>query len=206
MNQQDNQKLKKWCIQQYNNEIGIGIPDIEASSVTSKKVQLRDRDGELLQEYEKDYVVVKLASNQIDARESESSSSGNGKILILAFIVALIGFGILYETNELFRVYTNSILSGIFKTAPESKKETSNKEPIIQSTPQPSTYSQPKQQKIVDVRTGWCPGIAKEVFERDYLSKGWVVINSSSITRQNPHENYEPYDAQCTITTYVIER
>lgn len=74
-------QLVAWAIERYKQVDGAGSPSLPACSVTTAHVQIRDEDGILLAEYERDFVEYKLAtpseceSNEIMKQESAESSS-----------------------------------------------------------------------------------------------------------------------------------
>jgi len=67
-----------WAIERYQSSGGSGVASVSASSVTASKVQIRNDEGDLLKEYDKDFAEYKMGSttNESASRETPKATQG----------------------------------------------------------------------------------------------------------------------------------
>jgi len=67
-----------WAIERYQSSGGSGVASVSASSVTASKVQIRNDEGDLLEEYDKDFAEYKMGSttNESAPRETPKATQG----------------------------------------------------------------------------------------------------------------------------------
>jgi len=61
-----------WAIERYQSSGGSGVASFSASSVTASKVQIRNDEGDLLEEYDKDFAEYKMGSIAGDSAPNET--------------------------------------------------------------------------------------------------------------------------------------
>jgi len=183
--------LINWCIQRYKVDGGEGIPDAEASGVTATKVQIRNSDGDLLQEYEKDFVKFKLQNNTINTQESESSLKERIQILIITCIIGSAVSVILYkdEMPWLSALFVNK------RTSTDALGNQSHNEPKPES-------SQFKSIKVGD----YCPGVYQKEYLDKLLNEGWKVVSAMPFNDYHARYYSSNDGRYCNGVLYNLER